>query len=562
MDAVASAPKTAIDKNKKSELAAEIVRDFGRVSADRGGFESQWKEIAERMIPSMSPAFSGTRGATGEKRTNLIFDSTAAIALSRFAAILDSLLTPRNQTWHALSVSDESLAKNREVRLYFEAVNRILFRLRYAPKANFSSQNQQNWRSLGGFGTGALFTDRLQSFDEVGLRYRNIHLGEVYFTENHQGLIDCAYRRFPLSARQAFQKWGDSCPDAIKDAVKSNPEREFYFIHRVKPNNAYDPDRIDAAAMPYHSCHVAEDGAMLMDEGGYTSFPYAISRYEQSDGEIYGRSPAMEVLPAVKTLNEMKKTMLKQGHRAVDPVLLAHDDGIVDTFSMKPGFVNAGGVTADGRPLVHALPVGNIAIGKDLMDDERRQINDPFLVSVFQILMEGPQRSATEVLELAKEKGILLAPTVGRQQSEYLSPLIERELDIASQLRFRGKPVLPPMPEILREAQGQYRVTYNSPLSRSQRAEEASGVLRTVESALNVVNVTGNAEPLDHFNWDVIMPQLADIHGVPVSWMNSAEKIAEIREARQGATDTQTMIQGAPAAAAMMKASAVANKGK
>lgn len=42
------------------------------------------------------------------------------------------------------------------------------------------------------------------------------------------------------------------------------------------------------------------------------------------------------------------------------------------------------------------------------------------LVTLFQILTETPQMTAAEVVERTNEKGILLAPTVGRQQSEYL----------------------------------------------------------------------------------------------------------------------------------------------
>jgi hypothetical protein len=52
---------------------------------------------------------------------------------------------------------------------------------------------------------------------------------------------------------------------------------------------------------------------------------------------------------------------LKQGHRAADPVLLMADDGIVG-MDMRPGAQNKGGVTADGKPLVHTLPTGDIQI--------------------------------------------------------------------------------------------------------------------------------------------------------------------------------------------------------
>jgi hypothetical protein len=272
-------------------------------------------------------------------------------------------------------------------------------------------------------------------------------------------------------------------------------------------------------------------------------------------GEIYGRGPAMDVLPAVKTLNEQKKTVLKQGQRTVDPVLLVHDDGIIDTFSMRSGALNAGGVSADGRPLVHALPTGNIAIGKDLMDDERAVINDSFLITIFQILVETNQMTATEVMERTKEKGILLAPTIGRQQSEYLGPLTEREIDLLSK-----QGLLPPMPQVLREAAGQFQIQYDSPLSRIQRAEEASGLMRTVEHALQVVNITQNPEPLDYFDWDVIIQDLSEINGVPAKWMKGVEQVMALRQGRAQAQAQQTAIQAAPGVAALTKAQAMARE--
>lgn len=543
-----------------SSIAADVIKDCERLSNARGNWDSHWTEIAERMIPSHSRLFqsAGPNRTQGEKRNEQLFDSTAAIALNRFASILDSLLTPRNQTWHRLMVSDRSLARNREVTLWFEEVNRLLFKYRYAPKANFASQNQMTFKSVGAFGTGALFVDELKGpKGPEGIRYRNISLGEIYFDENHQGIVDTAHRKFNLTARQALQKFGEVLPATIKECVKTHPDREFTFIHCVKPREDMDSERVDYKGMPWASYYVSIEGQTLLSEGGYNTFPYPIPRYEQVSGEIYGRSPAMEVLPAVKTLNEQKKTILKQGHRAVDPVLLAADDGIVDTFSLRPGAINAGGVSSEGKALVHALPVGNIAVGKDLMDDERAVINDAFLVTLFQILTETPTMTATEVLERTREKGILLAPTIGRQQSEYLGPLIERELDLLAYQR-----VLPPMPQALIEARGEYRIEYDSPLSRAQRAEEAAGLMRTIETALSVVNVTQDMQPLDHFNWDLIIPEVASIQGVPSRWMRAVEQVASIREGRAQAAQNQEMIQAAPGAAAMMNAQAKMQKGK
>lgn len=544
--------------NPTAEKAQEIIRKYGDLSGARGNWESHWKEIAERMLPAHSRLFSakGYSPTQGEKRTEQIFDSTAAIALGRFASIMDSLLTPRNQTYHSLQASEPRLNKDRRVRLYFEEANRLLFKYRYAPKANFASQNQQSFESLGAYGTGCLFTDDLVG--EAGLRYKNVFLGEVFFTENHQGIIDGALRFFPMKARQAMQikDWKDSLPAKIKAAAKDSPEREFFFIHCVETREDRDPEKLDYTGMEFASYHVCVDEPVVLSEGGYSTFPYAISRYRQTAGEVYGRGPAMDVLPATKTLNEQKKTVLKQGHRAVDPVLLAHDDGIVDAFSLRPGAINAGGVSADGRALVQALPVGNIAIGKDLMDDERAVINDAFLVTLFQILIETPTMTATEVMERTREKGILLAPTAGRQQSEYMGPLIERELDCLSR-----QGLLPPMPPALLEAKGEYSIQHDSPLSRAQRAEEASGLMRSIEMALQVVNVTQNPEPLDHFNWDEIMPEVFSIQGMPERWKHDIKSVQRMRQARAQAQQQQTQIEAAPGAAALMNAGTKATKG-
>lgn len=537
-------------KGSNEDKAREIIRMYNQESGRRGTWEAHWQEIADRMYPLASENFQTNFTTKGNKRNQEIYDATAMKSLGRFGAILDSLLTPSNQTWHYLKPSIEELNKDRSVRLWFEDVNRILFKHRYKTTANFAAQNQMNFKSLGAFGSGALYIDPLiDPRGSKGLRYKNCHLGEIYFVENHQGIVDKVLRVFMLTARQATQKWGENVPEQIKTAMTKNEGMEFEFIHCVCPREDIDPGRADFKGMYWASYYVSVVGSQMIEEGGYNSFPYAVSRYEQAPNEVYGRSPAMDALPAIKTLNEQKKTLLKQGHRAVDPVLLVHDDGVLDTFSMLPGAANPGGVSKDGRPLVHTLPVGNVNVGRDLMEDERNDIKDTFLVTLFQILTDNPQMTATEVLERTKEKGILLAPTLGRIQAERLGPQIEREVDILSQVNL-----LPPMPPLLIEAGGEFEVEYDSPLSRAQRAEEASGLMRTVESAMNVVNATGNPEPLDHFDWDAIVPDLADINAVPVKWRKSKEAIQAIREGRAKQQQTEQALQAAPSVAAVAKA--------
>ena len=534
------------------DIAGDIIKRYDQLESERGTWESHWTEIADRVLPRYANTMQtpSSEITKGEKRTAKMIDSTAALGLERFAAAMESMLTPRNQKWHRLRANNPELMKDHDVKMWFEDSTNRLFKHRYSPRANYSSQQHEVYMGLGAFGTGIMFVD---SHDLGGLSYSAMELREVLFDMSHHGLVDTSYRKYSLTARQMQQRvdvgrW-DSLPDEVSKSLKDHPDKKFEIIHCVRPRIEIERGRMDAKSKQYASYYIAVQGRHVLSEGGYDTFPYQVSRYVTGPGEKYGRSPAMLALPAIKVLNEQKKIMLKQGHRVVDPVLLTHDDGILDNFSLKPGAMNPGGISADGRRLVDVLPTGNLSAGQELMDMERQVINDAFLVSLFQILVESPAMTATEVLERAREKGALLSPTMGRQQSEMLGPMIERELDL---LGKQG--LLMPLPPLLAEAEGEFDIEYDSPLSRSQRSEEAAGWLRTLEAAIAYANTTQDLSVLDQFDTDRIYNQLAEINAVPPSWMRAPETVAQIRQDRAQAQQTQQMIEAAPAAAGVIKA--------
>jgi hypothetical protein len=535
-----------------SSIAEQVCAEFQVVEGDRGTFESHWREVAERVLPSYSKFFDsqGAELTKGEKRTEFQFDSTAAVGLGRFSAVVDSFLTPANRKWSPLKVSNPELRKDRDVKLYFENLTDVLHRYRYAPKANFQSQNHEAFRMLGAFGTGTVMVDRQHG--APGLRYKAIHTGELFFKENHQGIIDTAFRRYRFTARQISQAWPEWAEndEAISAALKvpSKANQTFQIVHCVKPRVDVQRHRKGYEGMEFASYYILRETKQLMEESGYRTWPFPSSRYYTVPGEVYGRSPAMDVLPAIKTLNEQKKTSLKQGHRLVDPILLLHDDGIMDGASMVPGTGISGAVTKEGRPLIHTLPVGNPMAGREFMEDERKVINDAFLVNLFQILTENPQMTATEVIENTKEKGILLNPTVGRQQSEYLDVLVEREISVLA-----AQNLLPTPPQILLEAEGEYDIEYDSPMARAAKAEQAAGGMRAMEQTLAIVSATGDPAPLDNYDLDVMVPEASEIHGMPMRWMRSPGERDKIRKDRADQAQQQQMVEAAPSIASMSK---------
>jgi hypothetical protein len=554
------APRVVSDREEK--IVYESLQEFQALATYRNVFAGQYEEVAELIDPnSRNTFFYGSANFPGQKKTDRQVDATGMMANNRFGAICDSLLTPRNMTWHGLEF-DEYIMKDRNVRLWCEQATRRLFKLRYAPLAGFTANNTISYRNLGAYGTMGLFMDELDNtmFPYTqGIRYKAMGVGEMFIRQNHQGIVDGLIRWFKLTARQAYQKWGTKIPQILWAPLEANSEGLFDFIHRICPRDDYDAGRIDEKGKPYASYYVSIPGRTLLSEGGYRRFPAAISRYEQAPNEVMGRSPAMNVLPALKTLNAQKRTFLKVGHRQADPVLLTQDDGMVG-MSLRPGAMNPGGMSADGKMLVGVLPTGNIQTTEKMMEMEQALINDAFFVTLFQMalnLKDIPQMTATQVIEIMNQKGILLAPTVGNQMSGYLGPMIERELDIAAEIgAFRDIP----MPGRLREARGMPQATYSSPISKAMEAQEASGFIRTAEVAKEIVAITGDHRYLDAFDFDTAMPEIARINSVPESWMSAPDAIAAKRKERAAQQQQQMAIQAAPAKAALAKAAAVQAK--
>lgn len=514
----------------------EIFVRFAELKKVRANFEWHWQEIAERIL-TRSAEFTGER-SVGDKRTALQYDATAALALERFAAAVESLLTPRGSKWHRLRASHPAIDQDDDARLWFDSVEDILFRWRGRPKANFASQMHEGYMSLGAFGNSVLFVDQ----DPVaGTRYRNIHLMNTYLAEDEMGNIDTVFRVVDLSARQVLRMFEDGdLSRAMRLKAEKQPDERVKLLHVVMPREDRDEARRDRKNKPWFSGYFEMDGEHLIEEGGFDEMPYIPGRYTTGPNEVYGRSPAMTVLPDIKMINEMSKTVIRAGQKIVDPPLLIADDGVVFPVNTKPG--GSTFVRMDGRSQAPVQPLqtgARVDIGLDMMEQRRRVVNDAFLVTLFQILVETPSMTATEVLQRAQEKGALLAPTVGRQQSETLGPLVERELAI-----LQRQNLLPPLPDIMIEANGEFEIEYTSPLSRAMKAEEGVAILRTLEMVQPIAALDPSV--MDNFDNDEIVRLLSETNGAPMKIMRRKKDIQATREQRAQQQNMQAALQAAP----------------
>jgi hypothetical protein len=524
--------------------ADTLISMHGRmVSLRATNFERVWSDIDERINPSAADFGSITPAPKGQQRTEKAFDATPGLALDRFKAAIHSLVTPRNQTWHKLKPVEEALAEDSEVTRYLEDVTSILFRARYA--ANFDSEVQGCYYNSGKYGSMGLFVGERPG---KSLNYRGVPMKQLYFAENEFGIVDLVHRDWHWTARQAFQKWGSKLPEKIRNAAEKFPDQEFRFLHCVKPRADADVSRKDYRGMEFVSYFVCFDTREVIEEGGYRTFPYAVGRYDLLPGEVYGRSPCMTILPDVKMLNEMNRTSIQAAQLAVLPPLLAHRDGILDTIKMTPAAINYGGVDEQGRKMIQSMDLGaNLNIGLEMMDQKRAIINDALLQTLFQILIDKPNITATEAMLRAQEKGQLIGPTGSRIETEFLTPMVTRELDILS---MAGQ--LPDMPKKLADAGGLYAIEFDSPLSRMREAEGGVAILRTFEQLAPIAQVAGPAA-FKRFNVDEASKYLARVNGMPAKCLYTDEEMEAIDEQQAQKAQLDQVLAAAPVAASAAK---------
>lgn len=526
-------------------IAKEIIEKQQALATNRSTWESHCREIAEVLLPRQDQFFRDLK-VEGEKRNDKIISSVAQEALNKFAAAMESILTPRASKWHRITTNNDELNEMQEVQEYLDLVNDKLFEKRYSSKANYSSQQHECYISLGAFGTSVLITE--EDIANRGIRYRSSHISEHHIMENASGVIDTDYRLYKLTARQALEKFKeDKLPGAITKAAEKDPSQKFEFIHCVMPNQELKPSAAGFKSFKFSSFHVAVEGSTFLGEGGFRTFPFHISRYVTAPNEIYGRSPGMTALSEIKMVNAMRKSDLRARHMAIDPPMLTSNDRAVRRPLNKPGAVNYGALDDNGNPMIK--PYNNqarIDVSNDAMNSSHEIINDIFLVSLFQILVESPAMTATEVLQRAQEKGALLSPTAGRQQSEALGPMIEREIDILA-----NAGVLPPMPSVLREAGGEYDIEYTAPLNVMQRAGEAANATAILNDTIPLVQFA--PQILDNFDFDGYVEVMKDARGAPAKMFRGKEEMAAKRQQDAQAQQMQQLVAAAPGVAGAVK---------
>lgn len=547
------APNASSDAMQDDALVKADLRNFERLKNERAPWESLWREIDERF-PNGAGGFNQT--TPGARRGEGNFDSTHITANARFSAAMTAITVPEEKQYIRPRFADPELMKIRDVKLWCERAGQRMYDIRYSALSGFGMSAHEDFDQLGRYGTSLVWTDAMAS---RGLVYRTLHLSECYIDTDAAGLIDTVFRSFKRTARECEQLFGlDALTPKMRKSLEDQKEHDEYeLIHVVTPNTVWDRDKLDWRRMPIASRYLAVDEKIYLRRAGFHSMPISGSRHTTSPMEKYGRSPAINQLPAIHGVNAMKHTSLRAGHKAVDPALAFYDDDGITSIASKPGGLNAGLVSEDGRLLVARMPGGEngLPYAADMMEQERAAIRTEFLEEFYKILTDPNSRmTTTEVLEVMGKQGILVRPYASRYRTEKQAAMCNRDLD----LEMRAGQLEPFPPEVV-EAGAWPTMDYDNPLSAMAKAEEAGRTMRFVEVLTPWAQID-NGAVFDYVDTDELIPGMADAIGVPARYVRSKEQVAAMRKDRADAEQMATALDGVATAAGAAKDFAQANQ--
>jgi hypothetical protein len=498
----------------QTDLTKSLKRRFDKLKANRQNWETHWQEVADYMLPRKADV-TKTR-SKGDKRTELIFDSSPLQSVDLLAASLHGMLTNPSTPWFTLRYKDPEIENDDEAKLWLESATDAMYVA--FNRSNFQQEIFELYHDLITFGTACMF---VQDDDEDTLKFSTRHINEIYIAENEKGKVDTVYRLFKMSVRAAFQQFGEAISTSTKGLITKDPYEEISILHAVYPRNDFDPKKQDRKNMPFESVYMEYKNLNELSVAGFKEFPFVVPRYLKASHEIYGRSPAMTALPDVKMLNEMSKTTIKAAQKQVDPPLLVPDDGFLLPVRTVPGGLNF--YRSGTRDRIEPLNIGaNNPLGLNMEEQRRNSIRNVFYVNQL-MMQQGPQMTATEVIQRNEEKMRLLGPVLGRLQSELLKPLIDRCFAIMVR-----RNIFPPAPEII--SGRDVEIEYVSPLAKAQKSTELQSIIRGIEIMGQLANV---APVFDYINFDNLVKHLTNIIGIPQKVLKTNSEVLTEREAKQ-----------------------------
>jgi hypothetical protein len=539
-----------------SKSAAYLAKKRENLKTLRQPWDSQF-DILGQYVYQRKTQFSSEISPGAFLNDGSINDSTASRALQAMAsAIMGSLWKTGGRTFRLEAPS--YLAKSAENKKYYEDITKVLSGCMETEKAGFELAFHETLCEEGVFGTGTFCI--FQGDYKTPLIFKSWALQSLYLAESKDEFIDTLYYDQKLTVEQVANTYGveNVSADVKKKYGEDKSKFDMVLICvAIEPRNSLERAAAPASsnlALPYASYHFEVEKPHLLKESGYADIPAKSSRWYKLPGEVYGRSPAMDAIPAIMQLNALKEAFLIGAEKKVEPPLYVLDDGslgaaAVDTSAGGLSVLNMSGRLQGQNPIGVIFDVGELQSVSKIIEDTKGEVLQHFLIDKLYDLNNKTRMTLGEAEIRYDIRADALSATYARIFNEQLTPAIERSFNITFEMGLLGvakddvakqellkkngiDPIIipPEIVEAMAKGRDVYKISYISPAAQLLRESERRGVTDTVNAMLTISSVSEDA--VDTMDIDETMEAIRDLSGAPSKIMRAVDEANSRRRAR------------------------------
>lgn len=498
---------------------------YERAKSKRLPWEAGYQDCYDYAMPSRASFFARSPGSDAPE----IFDETAVIAVPEFASRIQAGLIPNYARWANLEGGSETDPEELgEVNKQLEQVTDYVFEI--VNSSNFSDEASECLLDLA-VGTAAMEIWDGNAVQPVN--YTAVPLPELHIDDGPDGGIDRYFRTRRLRVSQLERKWPKgNLPEDVRQAIAKDSKDDEDPMVTVVLCVYRDHDNPNQEAWHFAVFLPAHDHVVWTQHlKGTGSGPYIGFRWAKAAGEVWGRGPLFNLMPAVRTANLTVQMILENAEMAIAGMYTAEDDGVinVDNIRIAPGTIIP---TAPGsRGLQPVSPAGRFDVSQLVLDEMRANIRK----GLYNETLGSPDTtpmSATEVAQRMADLSRQIGSAFGRLQVEFVNKVIARTIYI---LKAQGRIELPTVNG--REV----KIVSSSPLAQAQAVEDINAVNNYLQTMLQFF---GPEELKMQVNTDQTAIYLRDKFGVPERLTRTKEEKRQLLEQAQAAMAAQAGMMG------------------
>ncbi|RQO38622.1 phage tail protein [Herminiimonas sp. KBW02] len=508
-------------------IVDQVLRRKGQMVAQRQPYDQVWKEVFEYLAPERATAWYGfiEAGAnTAQSQRARLYDNTAMDDAEVLKSSLASGVHPANSRWLDI---DAGQTREDETR-WMDGASQFIFENIH--NSGFDAVGYENLSDLVPAGWFVMYIDQRRDSDgnEIGgFNFESWPLYQCYVgASKANGRVDTICRVWQPTIEQLVTEYGlDNVSESSRRKYEEGKLTETVeCVWMIEPN-AKDRKGFLKNNLPFRSIHIECNAKTLLRESGYHEFPCAVPRWRLIPGTPYATGIGSNVLPNVKTLNDILRMEMESLDIAIYGMWKGVDDGV---FNPRTARVGARKIIMMASPeSLTPLKTGadfNVSFSKA---DQLRQSISKSLMSDSLTPLTGGVLSATEVQARINKIRAQLGPMFARLQGEYLQVMVERCFAIA----YRSgvlEAELGPIPETLKGRD--FIVKYLNPLARAQKMEQVNAIDALIAGLIQTASAAQNPALLDVIDMDAANYEKGLALGVPANLLRGPEQLTEKRK--------------------------------